>query len=139
MLDIQPSLLAFEIVTFLLLVAILNQILYKPMLSFIEERNSNLKADAGLADAQESEREALITEANKLLADAKAEAAKIRHEAITVAKTEAETKINAVKESAKIEVANFSSELTAQKAELKVAILSNSEGYKQSLAKALKI
>ncbi len=139
MLDIQPSLLAFEIVTFLLLVAILNQILYKPMLSFIEERNSNLKADAGLADAQESEREALITEANKLLADAKAEAAKIRHEAITVAKTEAETKINAVKESAKTEVANFSSELTAQKAELKVAILSNSEGYKQSLAKALKI
>ncbi len=139
MLDIQPSLLAFEIVTFLLLVAILNQILYKPMLSFIEERNSNLKADAGLADAQESEREALITEANKLLADAKAEAAKIRHEAITVAKAEAETKITAVKESVKTEVANFSSELTAQKAELKVAILSNSEGYKQSLAKALKI
>jgi F-type H+-transporting ATPase subunit b len=139
MLDIQPSLLAFEIVTFLLLVAILNQILYKPMLSFMEERNSNLKADAGLADAQESEKEALITEANKLLADAKAEAAKIRHEAITVAKTEADTKINAVKESVKTEVANFSSELTAQKAELKVAILSNSEGYKQSLAKALKI
>jgi len=139
MLDIQPSLLAFEIVTFLLLVAILNQILYKPMLSFIEERNSNLKADAGLADAQESEREALITEANKLLADAKAEAAQIRHKAIAAAKAEAETKINAVKESVKTEVANFSSELTAQKAELKVAILSNSEGYKQSLAKALKI
>jgi len=139
MLDIQPSLLAFEIITFLLLVAILNQILYKPMLSFIEERNSNLKADAGLADAQESEKEALITEANKLLADAKSEAAKIRHEAVTAAKAEAETKINAVKESVKTEVANFSSELTAQKAELKVTILSNSEGYKQSLAKALKI
>ncbi len=139
MLDIQPSLLAFEIITFLLLVAILNQILYKPMLSFMEERNSNLKADANLANAQESEKEALIMEANKLLADAKAEAAKIRHEAITAAKAEAEAKINAAKESIKAEVANFSSELTTQKAELKAVILSNSEGYKQSLAKALKI
>jgi len=139
MLDIQPSLLAFEIITFLLLVAILNQILYKPMLSFIEERNSNLKADAGLADAQVNEREALITEANQLLADAKAEAGKIRHEAAAAAKAEAETKINTVKDNAKTEVAAFSSALVSEKAGLKATILSNSEGYKQSLAKALKI
>lgn len=139
MLDIQPSLLAFEIVTFLALVAILNQILYKPMLGFMEERNSNLKADASLADAQESEREAMLLEANKLLADAKSEAAKIRYEAIATAKAEAEAKIAAVKESAKVEVERFAVELASQKAELKNAILSNSEDYKQSLAKALKI
>jgi F-type H+-transporting ATPase subunit b len=139
MLDIQPSLLAFEIVTFLALVAILNQILYKPMLSFIEERNSNLKADASLANAQNNEREALLAEANAIVADAKAQAAKVRYEAIMAAKAEAELKINTAKESAKAEVEKFSNELTAQKAELKAAILSSSESYKQSLAKVLKI
>lgn len=139
MLDIQPSLLAFEIVTFLLLVAILNQILYKPMLSFIENRNSNLKADANLADAQDHEREALIKEASEILAKAKAEAAQTRHEAIGVAKADAETKINAAKGASKTEIEGFSSDLAGQKAELKSAILSNSESYKQSLAKALKI
>ncbi|MDD3466428.1 MAG: F0F1 ATP synthase subunit B' [Campylobacterales bacterium] len=139
MLDIQPSLLAFEIVTFLLLVAILNQILYKPMLSFIENRNSNLKADANLADAQDHEREALINEAGEILAKAKAEASQTRHEAISAAKAEAETKINAAKGASKTEIESFSSDLAGQKAELKSAILSNSESYKQSLAKALKI
>ncbi len=139
MLDIQPSLLAFEIVTFLLLVAILNQILYKPMLSFIENRNSNLKADANLADAQDHEREALINEAGEILAKAEAEASQIRHEAISAAKAEAETKINAAKGASKTEIESFSSDLAGQKAELKSAILSNSESYKQSLAKALKI
>jgi F-type H+-transporting ATPase subunit b len=139
MLDIDPNLLAFEVVTFLLLVAILNQILYKPMLSFIEERSSNLKADAGLADAQDNEKETLLSQANQLLADAKAEAGKIRHDAISAAKAEAETKINAVKDSVKAEIANFSSELASEKVGLKATILSNSESYKQSLAKALKI
>jgi F-type H+-transporting ATPase subunit b len=139
MLDIQPSLLAFEIVTFLLLVAILNQILYKPMLSFIENRNSNLKADANLADAQDHEREALINEAGEILAKAKAEASQTRHEALSVAKAEAETKITAAKSASKTEIDSFSSDLAGQKAELKSAILSNSESYKQSLAKALKI
>lgn len=139
MLDIQPSLLAFEIVTFLLLVAILNQILYKPMLSFIENRNSNLKADANLADAQDHEREALINEAGEILAKAKAEASQTRHEALSAAKAEAETKITAAKGVSKTEIESFSSDLAGQKAELKSAILSNSESYKQSLAKALKI
>jgi F-type H+-transporting ATPase subunit b len=139
MLDIQPSLLAFEIVTFLLLVAILNQILYKPMLSFIENRNSNLKADANLADAQDHEREALINEAGEVLAKAKAEASQARHEALSVAKAEAETKVTAAKGASKTEIESFSSDLAGQKAELKSVILSNSESYKQSLAKALKI
>ncbi len=139
MLDIQPSLLVFEIITFLALVAILNQILYKPMLGFMEERNSNLQADAGLADAQESEKEAITAEANRVLADAKAEAAKIRHEAVTAAKSEAEGKINAVKDRAKADISNYSTELEAQEAELKSVIMSNAASYKQSLAKALKI
>lgn len=139
MLDIQPSLLAFEIITFLALVAILNQILYKPMLSFIEERNSNLKADAGLADAQESEKENMLAEANRLLADAKAEASKLRHEAISAAKIEAEAKISAAKDLAKDEISSFSNELKSQESELKSAILSNAESYKQSFAKALRI
>lgn len=139
MLDIQPSLLAFEIVTFLLLVAILNQILYKPMLRFIEDRNSNLKADANLADAQDHEREALIQEASEILAKAKAVASQTRHEALSAAKAEAQTKITAAKTASKAEVESFSNDLVPQKAELKTAILSNSESYKQSLAKALKI
>ena len=139
MLDIQPSLLAFEIVTFLALVAILNQILYKPMLSFIEERNSNLKADANLAQAEEAERESTLQEANKLLADAKAEAAQIRHEAISAAKTAAEAKLEAAKEQAKAGIKSFEEGLASQKEELRNVILSNSQTYKESLSKALKI
>lgn len=139
MLDIDPNLLAFEIVTFLALVAILNTVLYKPLLGFMEERNSNLKADAGLAGSQESEREALNAEATALIAEAKSEGSKIRHEAVAKAKAEAAIKINAAKESAEAEISNFSGELIAQKAELKATIIANQEGYKQSLAKALKI
>lgn len=139
MLDIDPNLLAFEIVTFLALVAILNTVLYKPLLGFMEERNSNLKADAGLAGAQESEREALNAEATALIAEAKSEESKIRHEAVAKAKAEAAIKINAAKESVEVEISNFSGELIAQKAELKATIIANQESYKQSLAKALKI
>ena len=54
-------------------------------------------------------------------------------------KAEAAIKINAAKESAEAEISNFSGELIAQKAELKATIIANQEGYKQSLAKALKI
>ena len=139
MLDIDPNLLAFEIVTFLALVAILNTVLYKPLLGFMEERNSNLKADAGLAGAQESEREALNAEATALIAEANSEGSKIRHEAVAKAKAEAAIKINAAKESVEVEISNFSGELIAQKAELKATIIANQESYKQSLAKALKI
>ena len=139
MLDIDPNLLAFEIVTFLALVAFLNTVLYKPLLGFMEERNSNLKADAGLAGAQESEREALNAEATALSAEAKSEGSKIRHEAVAKAKAEAAIKINAAKESVEVEISNFSGELIAQKAELKATIIANQESYKQSLAKALKI
>jgi len=139
MLDIDPNLLAFEIVTFLALVAILNTVLYKPLLGFMEERNSNLKADVGLAGSQESECEALNAEASALIAEAKSEGSKIRHEAAAKAKAEAAIKINAAKDSVEVKISNFSSELIAQKAELKATIIANQEGYKQSLAKALKI
>ncbi|HRF56651.1 MAG TPA: hypothetical protein PLV58_04555 [Campylobacterales bacterium] len=139
MLDIDPNLLAFEIVTFLALVAILNTVLYKPLLGFMEERNSNLKADVGLAGSQESEREALNAEATALIAEAKNEGSKIRHEAVAKAKAEAAIKINAAKDSVEVKISNFSGELIAQKAELKATIIANQESYKQSLAKALKI
>lgn len=105
----------------------------------MEERNSNLKADVGLAGSQESEREALNAEATALIAEAKNEGSKIRHEAVAKAKAEAAIKINAAKDSVEVKISNFSGELIAQKAELKATIIANQESYKQSLAKALKI
>lgn len=137
MLDIQPSLLAFEIITFLALVAILNLILYKPMLGFMDERSSSLKADAGIADAQSSEKEAMLAEANRVLADAKAESSKIRHEAIAAAKAEAASKIAAAKEAAKADISSYLAEINSQKAELKAVISSNADSYRASLAAAL--
>lgn len=137
MLDIQPSLLAFEIIIFLALVAILNQILYKPMLGFMDERASSLKADVDIVDAHLSERKAILAEADKVLADAKAESSKIRHEAIAAAKVEAASKIAAAKEAAEADISQYLTEINSQKAELKAVIASNADSFKASLAAAL--
>lgn len=139
MLDIQPSLLAFEIIVFLLLVAILNQILYKPLLAFMQERNAGLKADTNLVSSQDAEREQLLKDADAILINAKAEAGKIMHEALTAAKAEAQQKLDEIKKQEAEQLNIFESELASEQAVLSDTIKAHAGEYTQSLAKVLKV
>ena len=45
MLDINPLLLGITIVVFLILIAVLNSLLFKPLFNYMEERDADIKND----------------------------------------------------------------------------------------------
>ncbi len=99
--DINWVSLGFQVVNFLLLLYLLNRLLFKPLLSRMDERAEKIReglenAEAAARDRElaRAEREAAVTEARKEAADMLARANKIaedtRNEILADARTEAE-------------------------------------------------
>jgi F-type H+-transporting ATPase subunit b len=133
MLDIQPSLLLFEIVIFLSMIAVLNKIFYSPVLSFMDSRRETLSKDSEKVDSNAKELEALEDEANEILAHAKAQSSATRGEIIAAAKAETENIIKDAKKSATDAVQAFRHELDGEKENLRVTLMANASVYKEAI------
>ena len=92
MLEINLPLVVLTAVIFLGLIAVLNSILYKPLLKFIDARNDAIKNDEESASKNTSDLGVHEAQIEQLIAAARSEAGKIKQEAINAAK-EAAAKI----------------------------------------------
>jgi F-type H+-transporting ATPase subunit b len=130
--DINWVSLGFQVVNFLLLLYLLNRLLFKPLLSRMDERAEKIReglenAEAAARDRElaRAEREAAVTEARKEAADMLARANKIaedtRNEILSDARTEAERVTAKARDEITAEKERAMAELREQVADLALA------------------
>jgi F-type H+-transporting ATPase subunit b len=140
MLDMNLVLILATTVIFLTLLVALNKIFYRPLLDFIDNRNTLIKKDLENATKNSDETSVYYEEANQIILEAKNKASKERVELLTKAKIDAEKKIKERKSKLEAEYGEFTKALEAEKKELKNALNGQLPLYKEAIkAKLSKI
>ncbi|MCH9813359.1 MAG: F0F1 ATP synthase subunit B' [Epsilonproteobacteria bacterium] len=138
MLDISLGLLLFVAALFLALVYLLNNMLYQPLLAFMDKREKSIQDDLATSDQNSEEIEAAMTEANDKISVAKSEAAKIREEAMSKAKEAAASKIEESKSALESQYSAFVDQLAKDKVSLKESISANLSSYQDGIQAKIK-
>lgn len=133
MLDISPILLGSTLVVFLALIAVLNSWLYNPLFSYMQKRDADIKKDLDEVGSNDNEIAALTAEAEKIMMDAKLEAAALREKVIADAKELAESKLEAKRADLAAEYAGFEKSLSDERVQLKNALLSQVPLFKEAV------
>lgn len=133
MLDISPLLLLTTAGVFLVLLVVLNKVLYRPLLDFIDSRDTNIKRDMDRAGQNSSDVSSLEHEAQEILKEAKIKAAKIRENAVLEAKEKASAIVEARKAELESEYAEFLKELDADKKDLKDGLYASLPVFKDGV------
>ncbi|ARQ99603.1 MULTISPECIES: FoF1 ATP synthase subunit B' [Campylobacter] len=137
MLQIDPPLLLITLVIFLGLIFVLNSILYKPLLGFIDDRNKSIKNDEESVSKNASDTGNYEAQIEKIIGDARAEAQAKKHAALSEAKERAATKVAIKKESLEADFDSFMAGLADRKAELKSNLTAKIPELKSTLAGSL--
>jgi F-type H+-transporting ATPase subunit b len=138
MLDINLGLLIFTAVVFFALIYLLNNILYQPLLGFMQKREELIKSDMDNIAENSGDVESSLNKANTLISDAKSEAASIRESALTKAKETAAKELETAQAAIEAKYDAFVQELGADRAALKSYLLANLSSYQNSLQTKLK-
>lgn len=138
MLDLSLGLFLFVVVLFLALIYLLNDMLYKPLLAFMEKREGSIRADLAASDQNSDEIEAAKASANDKISVAKSEAASIRDEALTSAKESAATKLEDSKQVLEKQYSSFVEQLSLDKVALKKSISANLPSYQDGIQTKIK-
>ncbi len=133
MLDLHVSLMLSVAVIFLLMIMLLNSWLYKPMISFMEDRDETIKKDLEEANQATDNVSELKAEAANILAEAKSEAAAMRQKAVDEAKTLAESKIEGKNDEIAKAYEAFKAELEEERVQLKNSLTSQLPLFKEAL------
>ncbi len=133
MLDINPILLAGTIIVFLALIAVLNSWLYNPLFSYMEKRDADIQKDLSEVGNNDAEIAELEAQAQKIISDAKLEAAAMREKVIADAKVLAESKMEAKRATMAKEYEEFEASLEKEKEELNSALLSQVPLFKEAV------
>ena len=133
MLDINPVLLGIVFVTFLITMFLLNKWLFKPLLTYMDNRDSSIKNDLNNIRSNSDEVVSLRLEADRIILEAKKEESKIKEKAHSDAKESAQVKIEAKRVELESKYSRFVKELQNEKLNLKNALLSQMPLYKESL------
>ncbi|HIP54489.1 MAG TPA: ATPase [Sulfurimonas autotrophica] len=137
MLDISPILLLVTGFVFFTLLILLNKILYKPLLEFIDNRNDSIKRDLENAGKNTSDVEAYYKEADQIILNAKAEAGKIREAALSEAKEIAAKKVEQKQSELDEEYTLFLKDLEADKTEFQASLSANIPLFRDSIKQKL--
>jgi F-type H+-transporting ATPase subunit b len=133
MLDINPLLLSITIVVFLILIAVLNSLLFKPLFNYMNERDASIKNDLDKVGNNDAEIAELTAQAHKIVNDAKLEAAALREKVIAEAKELAESKIEAKRAELAQDRAEFEKSLAQSRENLKSSLLSQLPLYREAV------
>ncbi|ECP4379931.1 F0F1 ATP synthase subunit B' [Campylobacter upsaliensis] len=136
--DMHISIMLATMAIFLAMIVILNSMLYKPLLRFMDERSSSIKNDENKVKENSQEMLGANDEVEKIHQSTREEIYKIKQSAINQAKEEAQVAIQAKKEELERKMASFYVELNAQKEELKQNLLKNLPEFKQLLENNIK-
>lgn len=119
MLEINLPLVVLTAVIFLGLIAVLNSILYKPLLKFIDARNDAIKNDEESASKNTSDLGVYEAQTEQLIAAARSEAGKIKQEAINAAKDAAAKIVSEKRGVLEADYDAFIQNLNAQKSDFR--------------------
>ncbi len=133
MLDISPILLGVTLVVFLILIAVLNSWLYRPLLSYMSKRDADLKRDLQQVGSNDDEVSVLIAKSEQTVMDAKLEAAALREKVIADAKELAQSKLDAKRAELAGEYLEFEKTLAQERKELNNALLSQAPLFKEAI------
>jgi F-type H+-transporting ATPase subunit b len=133
MLDIEPMLMLFVLVLFLTLLVTLNKMLYRPLLKFMDDRQQTIARDMEAAKNLTGSSEALHAEADRILEEARSQAASVRQKAIDEAKLLAQSKAEAKRSELDQAYAGFVETMKQDKEALKNSLLSQMPLFKESL------
>ncbi|MDD2829294.1 MAG: F0F1 ATP synthase subunit B' [Sulfuricurvum sp.] len=118
MLDISPMLLASTLIVFLVLIAALNSLLYKPLFSYMEKRDADIKKDLEEVGNNDAEIAAFHTTAEKIISDGKLQAHAMREKAVAEAKALAASKMEAKRAELALEYAKFEEAMSEERSRL---------------------
>ena len=133
MLDISPILLGVTLVVFLILIAVLNSWLYRPLLSYMSKRDADLKRDLQQVGSNDDEVSVLIATSEQTVMDAKLEAAALREKVIADAKELAQSKLEVKRAELASEYLEFEQTLAQERKELNNALLSQAPLFKEAI------
>ncbi|WP_294951157.1 F0F1 ATP synthase subunit B' [Sulfurovum sp.] len=133
MLDIHLPLMLFVLVLFLILLVLLNNMLFQPLVKFMDDRDRSIAKDLEAAKGLSGNSDELNAQAAENIDNAKAEAAAIRQKAIDEEKSLAASKVEAKQEELNKKYKNFTEKLAADKENLKNSLLSQVPLFKESL------
>ncbi|KFN40122.1 MAG: ATP synthase F0F1 subunit B' [Sulfuricurvum sp. MLSB] len=137
MLDISPMLLGSTLIVFLVLIAVLNSLLYNPLFNYMEKRDADIKHDLEQVGNNDSEIAAFHAKAEKIMSDAKLEAAALREKVIAEAKALANSKIEAKRAELALEYTKFEEALSEERARLKEALMSDVPSFQSAVSAKL--
>ena len=135
--DISPILLLVTVVVFFTLLIVLNKILYKPLLTFIDNRNESIERDLENAGRNTSDVEAYYKEADQIILEAKAEAGKIREAALSEAREIAAKKVEQKQSELEEEYTLFLKDLSAEKIEFTESLSAKIPLFRDSIKQKL--
>lgn len=129
MLDISPLLLISTAVVFLILIAVLNGMLYKPLFAFMEKRDRDIQNDLAQVGSNDAEVAALNATADSIISEARLQAAAEREKVIADAKKAAEAEVAAKRAELAKTYEAFETELARERDTLKAALSAETPAY----------
>jgi len=133
MLDLDPRLMLFVLVIFLSLRFLLNQMLFQPLLKYMDDRDKSIADDLQNAKEMSGNNDELNAKADTVLANAKAEANAIREKAISEAKSLADSKIESKTKELDNKYQSYLAELSESRDELTKSLSDQMPLFKESL------
>jgi len=112
---------------------VLNKMLYKPLLEFIDKRNDSIERDLKNASKNTIDVEAYYKEADQIILQAKAEAGKIREVALSEAKEIATKKVELKRSELESKYTLFLKDLEVDKKELQESLSANIPIFRDSV------
>jgi len=130
---LNPGLMLFVLVVFFSLLFLLNQMLFQPLLKFMDDRDATIAKDLRNAEEMSDNSDGLNAKADAFLADAKADANAIREKATAEARALAESKIESKVKELDATHQTFLTKLSADQEALKSSLASELPAFKESL------
>ncbi|KIM13112.1 MAG: ATP synthase F0F1 subunit B [Sulfurovum sp. FS08-3] len=133
MLDLHLELMLAVLFVFFLLLFVLNTMLYKPLLDFMNDRDGSIANDLKSAKELTGNTDELNAQAANIIDDAKSQASAIREKMMQEAKAKASEKIASKQGELEKEYQNFLDRLNQEKEQLKNALLNDMPTIKSGL------
>ena len=113
--QLDPGLFIWTIITFLLVLFLLSKFAWKPLLKVLQEREDEIKSSLKDAEVAKTELEKVNLESEKILNNARAEARKIQAESKSVSEKQRDEIIHKAKKEAKKIVVNAEGQIKIEK------------------------
>ncbi len=133
MLDIHLPLMLFVLALFLILLVLLNNMLFQPLIRFMDDRDEAIAKDLEAAKSFSNNSDELNIKADEIISKAKSDAAGIRQKAISDEKILAVSRVESKQSELDDRYSEFLIQLDSDRESLKNSLISQMPLFKESL------